>query len=152
MSDSFEAIASAVREGDQFKTFDLVKGAIEAGAPASDVFTKGLIPGMQALGELFKDGEAFLPEILISARAMKTGLAELRPLLIESDAERKATIVVGTVAGDLHDIGKTLVGMLLEGNGFNVVDLGVDVTADAFVDAARQHRADVVALSALLTT
>jgi 5-methyltetrahydrofolate--homocysteine methyltransferase len=152
MSDLFGAIASAVREGDQFKTVELVKDALDAGVPAPDVLAMGLIPGMQALGELFKDGQAFLPEILISARAMKMGLTELRPLLIGSGVEKKGTIVLGTVEGDLHDIGKTLVGMLLEGNGFNVVDLGVNVTADAFVDAARQHRADVIALSALLTT
>ena len=106
---------------------------------------------MQALGELFHDGQAFLPEILISARAMHAGLGRLRPFLARGGAAMKGTVVIGTVAGDLHDIGKTLVALVLEGNGFTVIDLGVDVAAETFVDAARAHRADVVALSALLT-
>ena len=152
MSDVFEAIASAVSQGDESATVSLVREALEAGVPASEILARGLTPGMQALGDLFTDGQAFLPEILISARAMKTGLAELRPLLGNSAAAGRGTVVLGTVEGDLHDIGKSLVGMLLEGNGFEVIDLGVDVKADAFIEAVQKHHAGIVALSALLTT
>ncbi len=129
-----------------------VKAAVAAGDSPADVLSEGLIPGMQELGDLFKDGQAFLPEILISVRAMKMGLDELQPRLVGQAPLGKGTVVLGTVEGDLHDIGKNLVGMLLRGNGFDVVDLGVDVSAERFVAAAREHGADIVALSALLTT
>jgi 5-methyltetrahydrofolate--homocysteine methyltransferase len=147
-----EAIAAAVRDGDRRETQRLVRDALTAGVPAVGIVADGLTPGIQALGRLFQDGEAFLPEILISVRAMNAGLDELRPLLDSGTRAAKATVVLGTVEGDLHDIGKNLVGMLLDGNGFNVVDLGVDVSPPAFVAAAERHEACVVALSALLTT
>lgn len=149
---SLEAIVATVRDGDQHATVELVREALIAGVPAAAVLSEGLVPGMQALGLLFKDGQAFLPEILISARAMNMGLDELRPHLSAGDVTKKGTVVLGTVEGDLHDIGKSLVGMLLDGNGFDVVDLGVDVQAAAFVQAIRDHGARIVALSALLTT
>jgi 5-methyltetrahydrofolate--homocysteine methyltransferase len=152
MTISMTPISTAVSDGDQRQTVHLVKEAIAAGRPAQEILSGGLIPGMQALGVLFKDGHAFLPEILISARAMRLGLDELRPHLSADSVKGRGTVVLGTVAGDLHDIGKSLVGMLLEGNGFTVVDLGVDVAAAAFVEAVRQHNAEIVALSALLTT
>ena len=152
MLTSLEAIAVAVRDGDQHATVELVREALLAGSPAAAVLSRGLVPGMQALGLLFKDGQAFLPEILISARAMNMGLAELRPHLAAGDVPKKGTVVLGTVEGDLHDIGKNLVGMLLSGNGFDVVDLGADVQATVFVEAVREHDARIVALSALLTT
>jgi len=152
MDETSAALAAAVRDGDQQRTVELVAQALAGGTPAQAILADGLIPGMQQLGLLFKDGQAFLPEILISSRAMTCGLEELRPHLEESATPHKGTVVLGTVEGDLHDIGKKLVAMLLGGNGFRVVDLGVDVSAGAFVDAARDHAADIVALSALLTT
>jgi len=152
MNDVSRALQAAVRDGDQHETGRLVQVALAEGSPPERVLSEGLIPGMQQLGELFKDGHAFLPEILISARAMSRGLEELRPHLTGVETPDKGTVVLGTVEGDMHDIGKRLVGMLLEGNGFTVVDLGVDVSAADFADAAGEHAADIVALSALLTT
>jgi 5-methyltetrahydrofolate--homocysteine methyltransferase len=152
MSVSMEAIRSAVRDGQQDSAVDLVRSALAEGVDPARILAEGLIPGMQSLGELFKDGQAFLPEIMISGRAMNMALKELRPRLVDAEVAKEGTVVLGTVQGDLHDIGKSLVGMLLEGNGFVVIDLGVDVAAAAFVEAAREHSADVVALSALLTT
>ncbi len=152
MNDVSRALQAAVRDGDQHETRRLVQVAIADGLPPAEILSEGLIPGMQQLGELFKDGQAFLPEILISARAMSRGLEELRPRLTGVATPDRGTVVLGTVEGDMHDIGKRLVGMLLEGNGFTVVDLGVDVSAADFAEAAGEHVADVVALSALLTT
>jgi 5-methyltetrahydrofolate--homocysteine methyltransferase len=116
------------------------------------VLTEGLVPGLRRLGDLFSEGQAFLPEILISVRAMDAGLAVLQPHLAGDAPPSRGRVVLGTVEGDLHDIGKRLVGMLLRGNGFTVVDLGVDVSAAAFAAAAGAEHADIVALSALLTT
>jgi len=152
MNDVSSALQAAVRDGDQHETGRLVQVALADGLPPAAILSEGLIPGMQLLGDLFKDGQAFLPEILISARAMSRGLEELRPHLAGVAIPDRGTIVLGTVEGDMHDIGKRLVGMLLGGNGFTVVDLGVDVSAADFAEAARDHAADVVGLSALLTT
>jgi 5-methyltetrahydrofolate--homocysteine methyltransferase len=152
MGELCEAIQTSVREGYQDSTAAFVRQALDAGLPAEMVLSEGLIPGMQQLGQRFKDGGAFLPEILVSARAMSCGLDVVRPHLKAADARAHGTVVLGTVEGDLHDIGKKLVGMLLSGNGFTVVDLGVDVSPESFVTAARENSADVVALSALLTT
>ena len=117
-----------------------------------DILEKGLVPGVQALGRLFKEGQVYLPEILISTRAMNRALEVLQPHLAGADIHKKGTVVIGTVEGDLHDIGKNLVSMMLESNGFNVVDMGVDVSAESFADAASENNADVVAMSGLLTT
>jgi 5-methyltetrahydrofolate--homocysteine methyltransferase len=152
MNERLRSISRAVRDGDQRATVSSVREAMAAGDPPADVLSEGLIQGMKELGALFKDGQAFLPEILVSARAMKMGLDELQPRLVGQAPLGKGTVVLGTVEGDLHDIGKNLVGMLLRGNGFDVIDLGVDVSADQFVGAVREHSADIVALSALLTT
>jgi 5-methyltetrahydrofolate--homocysteine methyltransferase len=141
-----------VEEGNHEDTVKLVREALAEGMPAVDILEKGLVPGVQALGELFKDGQAFLPEVLISTRAMNHGLEEIKPLLAEADVPKKGTVVLGTVEGDIHDIGKNLVGMMLGGNGYNVIDVGVDATADAFTDAVKEHKADIVAMSGLLTT
>jgi len=145
-------ICQTVQTGDDKKVVQLVKEALAEGLPAMDILEKGLVPGVKALGQLFKDGEVYLPEILISVRAMNKGLEELQPHLTGSDIHQKGTVVLGTVEGDLHDIGKNLVGMMLKSNGFNVVDVGVDVSADSFVSAARESNADIVAMSGLLTT
>lgn len=151
-----DKLAAAVRDGDRDRTKHLVGRALRDRVPALDILSRGLVPGIEATGQLFRDGEAFLPEILVSARAMKAGLSELRAELVRTGVETglatRGIVVLGTVEGDLHDIGKNLVGMLLESNGFEVIDLGVDVHAHAFVDAVRAHHADIVALSALLTT
>ena len=151
MSDFLIVLSEAVQGGDDKKVVQLVKEALAEGLPAMDILEKGLIPGVQALGQLFKDGQAFLPEILISTRAMNKGLEELKPYLAGADIHKKGTVILGTVEGDLHDIGKTLVGMMLGSNGFNVVDVGVDVSADSFVSAAKESNADIVAMSGLLT-
>ncbi|MEE8354155.1 MAG: corrinoid protein [Dehalococcoidales bacterium] len=152
MAGSLQALAEAVQEGDDKKAVQLVREALDGGTPAVDILENGLVPGVRALGQLFKDGQVYLPEILISTRAMNRGLDVLQPHLAGADIHKKGTVVVGTVEGDLHDIGKNLVAMMLSSNGFNVIDAGVDVTPAAFVDAARENDADIVALSGLLTT
>ena len=152
MTDFYSGLSQAVQQGDDKKAVQLVKEALAEGQPAVDILEKGLVPGVQALGKLFKDGQVYLPEILISTRAMSRGLEQLQPHLGGVDIHRKGTVVLGTVAGDLHDIGKNLVGLMLGSNGFNVVDAGVDVSADSFVTAAKESNADIIAMSGLLTT
>jgi len=146
-----DAISRAVESGDDKEATALVKEALAEGMPALDILDKGLVPGIQALGKLFKDGQVYLPEVLISCRAMNAGVRELEPYLGETDVHTKGTIVLGTVEGDLHDIGKNLTKLMLESNGFSVEDLGVDVSAASFVKAARERNADIVGMSALLT-
>jgi len=152
MTDFSSGLSQAVQEGDSKKVVQLVKEALAKGLSAMDILEKGLVSGVQALGRLFKDGQVYLPEILISTRAMSKGLEELEPHLAGVDFHQKGTVVLGTVEGDLHDIGKNLVGMMLGSNGFNVVDVGVDVSADSFANAAKESNADIVALSGLVTT
>ena len=152
MSIILNKISYAVRDGDDNQTVELVKEALENTVPAEDILNRGLVPGVQALSSLFKDGQAYLPEILISVRAMNRGLELLQTELGTIDIKKRGTVVLGTVEGDIHDIGKNLVGMMLASNGFNVVDIGVDVSADSFVNAIRENDADIVAMSALLTT
>jgi len=132
----------------------MVEEALAEGRPPMEILEEGLIAGMRVVGEDFKHNRVFVPEVLLAARAMKAGLAVLKPQLgtQRSDSSLSATIVLGTVKGDLHDIGKNLVGMMAEGAGFNVVDLGTDASAEKFVAAAREHRARIVGMSALLTT
>lgn len=128
-----------------------VKAALAEGIRADEILTKGLISAMDEVGSRFEAGDFFVPEMLIAARAMQAGLTLLKPFLAESDVKSAGTVAIGTVKGDLHDIGKNLVAMMLEGAGFEVMDLGVDVTPEAFVEAAR-NGAQVVGMSALLTT
>jgi len=130
----------------------LTQQAVDEGCSAQDVLEKALLPGMDVVGQRFKACEMFIPEVLRSARAMHGAMAILRPLLIESGVPTAGTLVIGTVQGDLHDIGKNLVAMLFEGAGFKVVDLGADVTAEVFVKAVSDHKASILGLSALLTT
>ena len=129
-----------------------VQVALDASLPAEDILKQGLVPAMTEVGRRFEEGEYFVPEMLISARAMQSGLAILKPLLVASDVQATGKVVIGTVQGDLHDIGKNLVGMMLEGAGFELVDLGTDVRAEQFVQAVQDHGPDLVAMSALLTT
>jgi 5-methyltetrahydrofolate--homocysteine methyltransferase len=152
MTVSMETISQAVRDGDDQQAISLVEEALGDGVPALDLLEKGLVAGVQQLGELFKDGQVYLPEILISTRAMNRALEVLQPHLAGADIHRRGTVIIGTVEGDLHDIGKNLVAMMLSSNGFNVVDMGVDVSARQFTEAARENSADIVALSGLLTT
>jgi 5-methyltetrahydrofolate--homocysteine methyltransferase len=147
-----EMISSAVRKGNHEEAVKLVRDALNNTMAPADILSKGLVKGIQALGESFKDGQVFLPEILISVRAMNRGLEALKPHLIESDIPKRGVVVLGTVEGDLHDIGKNLVRMMLEGNGYQVFDLGVDVKIGSFIDAVRKHKADILAMSSLLTT
>lgn len=152
MPDHLKTIAEAVKNGDEKLTVQSVDAALSAGIAAGDILSQGLVPGIQALGQLFKDGQAYLPEILIAARAMRSGTEKLQPHLTAADVQKKGTVVVGTVEGDMHDIGKNLVKMMLESNGYDVHDLGVDVSADTFAAEAKSTSADIVATSALLTT
>jgi 5-methyltetrahydrofolate--homocysteine methyltransferase len=146
--DIFEAVVA----GDQAATDRLVLQALEAGIAAEAVLGEGLIAAMTEVGARFECGEYFVPDMLVSARAMKAGMERLRPYLVARDVKPIGKVVIGTVQGDLHDIGKNLVAVMLEGAGFQVIDLGVDVRAERFVQTAREKGADLVALSALLTT
>ncbi len=148
----FEAIYKAVLEGNSAGVQAGVHAALAAGAQAETVLKEGLIAAMTQVGCLFEEGEYFVPEMLIAARAMQSGLALLKPQLAAAGATPAGKVVIGTVKGDLHDIGKNLVAMMLEGSGFEVIDIGTDVTPDKFVAAVKQHRPQVVGMSALLTT
>ena len=149
---SLEPIYQAVLDGDAKGAEAAVKAALAAHVPAEDILKKACIPAMGEVGRLFEEGEKFVPEMLISARAMQTAVRLLKPLLAQANVQSVGKVIVGTVQGDLHDIGKNLVGMMMEGSGFEVVDLGTDVTPAKFVDAVRQHKPQVMGMSALLTT
>lgn len=145
-------LQEALLKGKKEDVEGLVDKALGAQMPASKILNEGLIAGMQRLGVLFKNNEIFIPEVLVAARAMNAGLLKLEPYLIKDKVEPKGVVVIGTVKGDLHDIGKNLVAMMLRGSGYKIVDLGIDVAPEKFVEAAKAHNASVVALSALLTT
>ena len=145
-------IFAAVLEGDANVTPEKVKVALDAGLEPGLVLNDGMVSAMEKVGQLFEEGEYFVPEMLISARAMQAGLAVLKPHLVEANVQSLGKVVAGTVKGDLHDIGKNLVCMMLEGAGFEVIDLGTDVTPEKFIGAVQQHGAELVGLSALLTT
>jgi len=130
----------------------LTQKALDAGESPDKILKEGLIKAMDRIGVLFKNNEIYIPEVLIAARAMHAGLAVLKPILAKSNASAAAKIVIGTVKGDLHDIGKNLVGMMLEGAGFEVIDAGIDTPAEKFVQVAKEKGAQVIGMSALLTT
>ena len=152
MQELFEQLALAVENGKRKETAPLVQQLLSAGTAPQDILEKGLIAGMSSIGGKFKEGEVFVPEVLVAARAMKAAMEVLKPALSEAGAEPKGTMVIGTVQGDLHDIGKNLVAMMCEGCGLAVIDLGVDVAPEKFVEAVREHKPKVLAISALLTT
>ncbi|MGQ9732539.1 MAG: corrinoid protein [Candidatus Zipacnadales bacterium] len=146
-----QALAEALIRGDRDTTAKLTKEAIDEGVPPKVILDEGLVAGMNVVGAKFKANEFYVPEVLIAARAMHAGMDLLKPLLTESEVEPAGRVAIGTVKGDLHDIGKNLVAMMLEGAGFEVIDLGVDVAPGVFVEKINEG-AQIVALSALLTT
>ena len=152
MNDTLQALSTAVETGKRAEARRLAQALIEAGMKPLAIVEQGLVPGMTAIGEKFKNNEVFVPEMLIAARAMKEAMALLEPLLAQAGIKPKHTVVIGTVQGDLHDIGKNLVGMMLKGANFGVIDLGTNVDPEKFPAAAQEHGADIIALSALLTT
>ena len=147
-----ESIKEATINGNANKTAELVNQAVSEGLAVNDILQEGLIGAMAVIGEKFKQGLIFVPEMLIAARAMQYGLKVVKPLLKGEEAKGLATVVLGTVKGDLHDIGKSLVGIMLEGAGCKIVDLGVDVSIEKFVQAIQEHKPQFLGLSALLTT
>jgi len=152
MENLVQDVYSAVIEGNSPVVKDLVQRSLDEGLPAETVLNDGLIAAMNEVGHLFEDGEFFVPEMLVSARAMQSGMSLLRPTLIAMDIKPVGKVVIGTVKGDLHDIGKNLVSMMLEGAGFQIIDLGTDVAPETFVEAVNSHSPDIVGMSALLTT
>lgn len=149
---SLEAMAQAVEKGDRETTIRLVKEALNEKIPPEKILNEGLIAAMDAIGRKFTKNEIFIPEMLIAARAMNSAMEILEPILVKTGVKPRGKVVIGTIKQDLHDIGKNLVAMMLKGGGFQVMDLGVDVPPQKFVEAVEQGGAQVVALSALLTT
>ncbi|MCP4165310.1 MAG: cobalamin-binding protein [Chloroflexi bacterium] len=152
MSRIYERLSTAILEGKIDRMPNLVQRALDQGLPPKDILDKGMVPGMDEVGARFRRGDMFVPEVIRSADAMQAGLGVLRPRLSESGVELLGKIVLGTVKGDLHDIGKNLVGMMCEGAGFEVIDLGFNIEPDAFIVAIKEHQPAVVGMSALLTT
>ena len=147
-----KAVADAIIKGDRDTTIAKVEEAIKEKVPAQQILNEGLMAGMSVIGERFKKNEVYVPEVLIAARAMKAGTELLQPLLEDAGIEPTGKVVLGTVKGDLHDIGKNLVRMMLQGGGFEVVDCGIDVSAEKYIEAIKESGAKVLAMSALLTT
>ncbi|NLX78181.1 MAG: cobalamin-binding protein [Clostridiaceae bacterium] len=145
-------ISENLQKGRAKNVKELVQKAIDEGIEVNRILEEGLLHGMNIIGEKFKNNEVYVPDVLIAARAMNTGTELLKPLLVSSGVKAKGKVVLGTVKGDLHDIGKNLVRMMMEGKGLEVIDLGVDVPAERFIDAAMENNADIIACSALLTT
>lgn len=147
-----ETIFEGILKGQMEDVEEAANAALAEGIKAGELLNEAMIPAMAEVGRLFEANEYYVPEMLISARAMKAGLAILRPALVEEDVEPKGKVVLGTVKGDLHDIGKNLVSIMIEGAGFEIIDLGVDVSPEDFVQTAQENEADAIGLSALLTT
>ena len=145
-------ISESLQKGKKKLVVQYVQQALEEGFAPQQILNEGLLPGMDVVGQKFKNNEVFVPEVLVAARAMNAGAEILKPLLAEAGVGTPGKMVLGTVKGDLHDIGKNLVKMMVEGKGIEVIDLGVDVSAEAFVEAAKEHDADIIGCSALLTT
>ena len=152
MNPTLETIFSGIIDGDKELVQANVQLALEDGIDPAAILNQGMIAAMAEVGRRFEEGDNFVPEMLIAARAMQSGLALLKPALQQADVPPAGTVIIGTVKGDLHDIGKNLVSMMLEGAGFEIVDLGTDVSPEKFSDAVQNHKAQIVAMSALLTT
>lgn len=149
---TFEEISSMVQKGRAKNVKELVTAALEEGVPAKDILEKGLLDGMSIIGEKFKRDEVYVPEVLVAARAMNAGVELIKSGLAEGGQEAAGVAVIGTVKGDLHDIGKNLVKIMFEGKGFKVIDLGTDVSPEMFINTAIENNADIIGCSALLTT
>ena len=152
MAEDLGKMAELLIAGKVEEVGNMTKEFLDGGMDPDEILNKGLIAGMDVVGQRFKAGDMFIPEVLRSAKAMSAGMEHLRPVLAEGDTKRAGTFVIGTVEGDLHDIGKNLVGMMFEGAGFNVVNLGIDLKPEVFVDAVKEHKPDMLGMSALLTT
>ena len=152
MEDILNQISENLQKGKSKVVAELVQQALDAGIDPGSILDNGLLAGMSVIGVKFKNNEVFVPEVLVAARAMKKGSEVLQPTLAAAGIQAKATAVIGTVQGDLHDIGKNLVKMMMEGHGIKMIDLGVDVAAEAFVEAAKENNASIICCSALLTT
>ena len=152
MSELFGKMAESLIAGKVDEVTRLTKEAVDGGLSPQDILEQGLLAGMDVVGQRFKANEMFIPEVLRCAKCMHGAMEILRPLLVESGVKTAGTLVIGTVKGDLHDIGKNLVGMMFEGAGFKVIDLGIDQEPQAFVDALKEHKAELFGMSALLTT
>lgn len=148
----YEDLAAAVLKGEDEQVKVLTQGLIDSGKDLLEIINQGLISGMDVVGARFKKGEMFVPEVLMAARAMSAGINLVKPHIAETDIPSLGKVLVGTVKGDLHDIGKNLLAMMMEGAGFTVVNLGVDIAPEKFVEAAKEQKADMIAMSALLTT
>ena len=147
-----QEIDQLIQQGRGKKVCETIQVAMDEGISAADILREGMLPAMSAIGEKFKNNEVFVPEVLVAARAMNMGMALLKPYMADCGIEPAGTAVIGTVRGDMHDIGKNLVKMMIEGKGLRVVDLGVDVSPEKFLEAAEENHADIICCSALLTT
>ena len=148
----YKKLADAILHGEENTSSAVTRELIEKGVDPVEILNDGLYPGMEVVGAKFKANEMFIPEVLLAAKAMHAAMDVLKPLLIETGLSTRGTVVMGTVKGDLHDIGKNLVCMMLEGGGFSVFDLGVDLSLETFINEAKQNKADIVGMSTLLTT
>lgn len=147
-----QEIDQLIQQGRGKKVCETIQAAMDEGISAADILREGMLPAMSAIGEKFKNNEVFVPEVLVAARAMNMGMALLKPYMADCGIEPAGTAVIGTVRGDMHDIGKNLVKMMIEGKSLRVVDLGVDVSPEKFLEAAEENHADIICCSALLTT
>ncbi len=152
MSMDLSKISETLISGKSDELKELIQKLVDEGQDPGDILNQGLLPGMDAVGQRWKDGDMFMPEVLRSAKAMSNSMDYLRPLLKEGDVGNAGTMVIGTVAGDLHDIGKDLAAMMYEGAGYKVVNIGIDQPSESFVDAVKEHKPNVLGMSALLTT
>ncbi len=149
---NFEALKQSVISGNEAQVKEQTKAMVDAGVSPLEIIDQGLIAGMNVVGPRFKNGEMFVPEVLKCAKSMAAGIEIVKPLIADTDMPSKGKVLLGTVKGDLHDIGKNLVGMMMESGGFNVINLGIDIAPEKFVAAIKEHNPDIVAMSALLTT
>jgi 5-methyltetrahydrofolate--homocysteine methyltransferase len=149
---NYEEMANGIISGAVERVTELTRQAISEGVEPTEIISQGLIKGMNVVGTRFKAGDMYVPEVMMAARAMKSGMELVKPLIAEGDIPSAGTVLLGTVAGDLHDIGKNLVGMMMESAGLNVINMGVDIAPETFAQAVAEHKPDIVALSALLTT
>lgn len=149
---SFEDLSKQVIAGNQVKVKEVTQALIDEGSAPLDIINLGLIAGMNIVGSRFKNGEMFVPEVLMAAKSMSAGIEIVKPLIADKDMPSIGKVLLGTVKGDLHDIGKNLVGMMLESGGFTVINMGIDISPEQFIKAVKEHNPDILAMSALLTT